>query len=102
MRRESMQKQQSEPGILEAMRRAGGISAMARKLAEASPEKHYTKSRLQKWQAQGYVTAQWIPDVVALTGVPAIDLIPAGFRSAVLEDEKRKGRPSEGTASRTD
>lgn len=102
MRRESMQKQQSEPGILEAMRRAGGISAMARKLAEASPEKHYTKSRLQRWQAQGYVTAPYIPDVVALTGVRAIDLIPSGFRVAVLEDEQQKGRPDEGTASRTD
>lgn len=79
-----------EIGILEALYRAGGISAMARKLAEAYPEKHYTKSRVQKWKAQGYVTAQWIPDVVALTGVSAIDLIPDEYRVSVVSKEERE------------
>ncbi|USQ74728.1 hypothetical protein NF552_26220 (plasmid) [Roseomonas mucosa] len=91
-----MQEQTQIGGVSEAVRRAGGLRPLARAVVQACPDINVTQRMVQRWLAQGWVKAEHVAAVVKATGVPAIDLIPAGFRTAILEDEAKraKGRPS--------
>lgn len=90
-----MDQQPKGAGVREAVRRAGGLRPLARELDSAFPDMGFQPFMVQRWLAQGWVKADHVAAVAKVTGVPAIDLIPAGFRTAILEDEAKraKGRP---------